>query len=220
MNLARKLKKFGITSALVLAPFLLNGQSSETPKQIPPLSQLVQSHDLKENYKEIYAKEVIKNNLNGNLEYGTGISLITPQDSYLRNHFPIQYGGELNINFKIPNSNFKATSFVNIYKGDCSSNSEKQIKGSTFGFGVEYPLILDWGVGIVNKTQEISGPPNGFPDHLNKTGFYLSAKKEIPIIPEALLLFIQAKCNLIKQIGSNELSLGLVLKPQQSPHSR
>jgi len=205
MNLTGKLIKFSIIPFLVLA---LNSKDAEAQTQhnVESLGQMAQEHDLRDTYRE----EIVLKNLKRNLSLETGISISTPQNSYLRSHFPIQYGGEISGNVKI-NEKFKATAFANFSKGNSPQEQEREINNSSIGAGIEYSCrnVVDLGVGLVNKNQNISGPKNGFPGHLNKTGIYVQVKKEIPIIPEELSLYFKARLNKI----SNELSVGLIFKP-------
>ena len=205
MNLAKELTKFSIFFPIVLA---LNLKDVSAQDNVESLGQMAQSYNLRDTYRE----QVILKNLKQGVSLGTGLFLSNPQDSYLRSNFPIQYGAEINGNVKI-NKNWKTTAFVNFSKGNSNTEQERKISSSSIGGGIEYSTFADFGVGIVNKTQNISGPKNGFPGHLNKTGFYIQAKKEIPIIPEELSLYFKVKCSNIKEIGSNEISAGLIFKP-------
>jgi hypothetical protein len=215
MSLVRKLKKFSIIPALVLAPFLVKAQDIKTYNETQSIGQWA----LSQNIGEVYRKEILFKNLIKDLQFEAGFSVTTPQNSEIRYNFPAQYGAEFSVNKKIT-PNLKANAFFTAFKGENNQEIQRDLIGSTIGLGIEYHKFIDFGIGLIKKEQRITGPQNGFPNKLEGLGFYVQTKKEFSIIPNFLYGYFKFRTNQVKEIGHNELTLGLILKPQQSTNTR
>ena len=206
MDLVRELKKFSIVPALVLA--LL---STKVSGQTQSVKELYYPNGFLNAYNNVIISD-FRNQLTPTLQG----SLITSNNRYIREKFPICSGGEVEFSTKILKNIYANASF-GFFNGKSREEIPQEISGSTVGIGAEYyPLkntkILSIQLGFAYKSQEITGPQNGFPSQVDGIGLYTGIKIEVPIYPNELYLSLGAKGNKIKNMGDSRITAGLKLK--------